>query len=226
MSAPSAPVRGSLEAAAYTEGPKKVEFDFNPAELTLTKSAAWKSKPQKNAKKAPETEFTGTGPRTLKMQLTFDSRAGRTKDVAATVDLLFRWTNPTAESIKLTKPQPPLLVLNWGAREWFPCYLGSLSVKYQMFERDGTPITAVVDVTLNETPASAEAQNPTSGGDPGRRSRTLARGETLHSVAFSEYGRPGHWRALAVANGIDDPLRLRPGTVLLVPSQADADRLA
>ena len=45
----------------------------------------------------------------------------------------------------------------------------------------------------------------------------MVAGDSLASIAYREYGAPAYWRALAEANGIDDPLRLRPGTRLLVP---------
>lgn len=45
-------------------------------------------------------------------------------------------------------------------------------------------------------------------------------------MATAEYGRPTLWRALALANDVDDPLRLRAGRVLLVPPQAEAEGLA
>jgi len=51
-------------------------------------------------------------------------------------------------------------------------------------------------------------------------------GDSLPAVAYREYGNPNLWRALAEANGVDDPLRLRPGTSLLVPSRSDATRLS
>ena len=42
-------------------------------------------------------------------------------------------------------------------------------------------------------------------------------GDSLASVAYAEYGDPTAWRAVARFNGIDDPLRCRPGTRLLLP---------
>jgi nucleoid-associated protein YgaU len=47
-------------------------------------------------------------------------------------------------------------------------------------------------------------------------------GDTLTSVAQQEYGDPGLWRALADANGVDDPMRLPAGARLLVPPRARA----
>lgn len=204
----------------------RLEFTYNPAEVTMTKSSQWKTEPQRNAKKAPKSEFTGTGPRGLKMQVVLFDRVGAAPTVESSITKLFEWTNPTTSSRQQNKPQPPLLVLHWGDTQYFECFLASVSAKYTLFDQQGTPLKALVDLTLTETPMSAENQNPTSGGVPGRRSRTLVAGESLHSVAYDEYGRAGHWRALAAANGIDDPLRVRPGTVLLVPTQLEADALA
>ena len=67
-------------------------------------------------------------------------------------------------------------------------------------------------------PVLAWRQNPTSGGLAVRRAHQLVDGDTLASVAYAEYGDPAMWRPLAAFNGIDDPLRLRPGTRLLLPT--------
>ena len=49
-------------------------------------------------------------------------------------------------------------------------------------------------------------------------------GDTLQSVAYRELGKPTYWRAIAELNDIDDPMRLAPGTTLLIPSVADATK--
>jgi nucleoid-associated protein YgaU len=49
----------------------------------------------------------------------------------------------------------------------------------------------------------------------------MVAGDSLASVAYAEYGDPAEWRRLADYNGIDDPLRVRAGTVLLLPAAAD-----
>jgi nucleoid-associated protein YgaU len=40
-----------------------------------------------------------------------------------------------------------------------------------------------------------------------------------------EYGDPTLWRRLAIYNGIDDPLRLRSGLRIFIPTAAEAARL-
>jgi len=87
---------------------------------------------------------------------------------------------------------------------------------------DGTPIRATCKISLVEWSNPASRQNPTSGGQPGIESRLLVDGETLHSVAWTSYGDPTFWRALADFNGIDDPLRVPSGTRVLIPPRRDA----
>jgi nucleoid-associated protein YgaU len=66
-------------------------------------------------------------------------------------------------------------------------------------------------------------QNPTSGTLEAHRSRTVVAGDSLPLIAYAEYGDPGSWRTIAEANGIDDPLRLRAGTGLLIPLHDESE---
>jgi nucleoid-associated protein YgaU len=52
----------------------------------------------------------------------------------------------------------------------------------------------------------------------------MIEGDSLQSIAYRELGKAAYWRAIADLNGIDDPLRVTAGTVLLIPSVADAAR--
>jgi nucleoid-associated protein YgaU len=96
-----------------------------------------------------------------------------------------------------------------------------VSVKYTLFTSGGLPVRATVSVTLEELAGDAPRQNPTSGGLVPQRVHTTVEGDSLQAIAYREYGNPARWRAVAEANGIDDPMRLRPGTVLLLPALAE-----
>ena len=63
--------------------------------------------------------------------------------------------------------------------------------------------------------------NPTSGGIAGRKRHVVNHGESLPLIAAQNYGHPGLWRAIADANGIDDPFRTAPGSVLFLPSVSE-----
>ena len=116
------------------------------------------------------------------------------------------------------KPSPPLVVLHWGTLSSFPAFVTSVSVKFNLFTSGGTPIRAVCSVSMEEMPGEKFRQNPTSGSQEVRRVHRIVAGDSLASLAYAEYGDPNVWRALAAFNQLDDPLRIRTGTVLLLPS--------
>lgn len=205
---------------------QRLTCKFNPKEIKVSKSAQWKRTPSRGAEQAPEPEFVGTNPRILKMELLFEGWSTGTGDVSADVDTLFTWTNPTAASITANQPQPPLIVLHWGQKSYFEVYVKKVDATFTLFDAQGAPIRAVVSCQFEETPTSAEGQNPTSGGRAGNRTHVVVQGESLQSIAYEEYRSAGQWRAIALANGIDDPFRLLPGTSLLVPPATDAPLLA
>ncbi len=219
----------SFERAYLTtrETGERLECMFNPKEITITKSSKWKRTPNKRSRGSSEPEFVGTGPRSMKMELLFDDTgSGGGKDMSEPVEKLLEWTSPTEESVSNNKPQPPLVILHWGNKSYFEVYVKQVTAKFVLFDEQGTPIRAKVNVTFEETPEAAEGQNPTSGGRPGRRTHLVTTGETLPSIAYAEYQRADRWRAIAIENGIDDPFRLRPGTSLLIPPAVEAERLA
>ncbi len=194
-------------------------FQFNPKEVTITKSAKWERKPAKGAKKAGPPEFNGSEPAKMTLEMFFDATAAQDGSVVKAVETLMSCCVPTAESIAQKKPSPPLVVLHWGSTASFPAFITSVSAKLTLFSADGTPIRAVCSVQLEEMPGEEfRKQNPTSGSYEVRRVHRTVAGDSLASVAFAEYGDPTAWRALARFNAIDDPLRVPAGTLLLLPS--------
>ncbi|MGW5366307.1 CIS tube protein [Actinopolymorpha pittospori] len=217
------PLPGS--GAGAKPGPEtgQIAFQFNPNELTLAKSARWKTEPARGAKKASPPEFQGAEPSQLALEMFFDATATMDDSVVKAVEKLFACCVPTDTSLGKNKPVPPLVVFHWGALTSFPGFLTQVSAKYSLFTPDGTPVRATCSVKLQEMPAETARQNPTSGGLRPHRVHTVLAGESLATVAYREYADPNLWRALAESNEIDDPFRLPPGTTLLLPS---ADELA
>jgi nucleoid-associated protein YgaU len=93
-------------------------------------------------------------------------------------------------------------------------------VDYTRFTPMGIPIRAKVSLTMMEKPSllGSLPMNPTSGGQPGRSAHAVSAGETLQSISFARYGTPALWRRIAEVNGIHDPTRVRPGTVVYLPN--------
>jgi nucleoid-associated protein YgaU len=111
----------------------------------------------------------------------------------------------------------------WGAVTGFPAHITSVTAKYTLFTPSGTPVRAVCTVQLAEMGGETGGQNPTSGALTSRTVRTFVDGDSLPSLAYREYGDPTRWRAIAEANGIDDPMRLAVGRTLLVPAIEELD---
>jgi nucleoid-associated protein YgaU len=218
---------GGLVKAVIRErdGSGKVSCAFNPTEYEISKSAEWKQETTLAAAKAPSAQFMGTKARELSMTLLFDAW-GSGKSIAADIDKLLGWMNPTSASLRREDPMPPALTFTWGRNQFFAAYLKSAGASYKLFDTDGTPLRATVKVTLVELPTASRRQNPTSGSTPGRRTALVTSDASLASIAQAEYGRASLWRGLAAANGISDPFRVPAGTSLLVPSRADVEALS
>lgn len=203
-----------------------VEFQFNPKEVTIAKGAKWERQPAKGAKSAGPPEFKGTDPCKLTVEMFFDATTTHDGAVVEAVEKLFSCLVATEQSHSKKKPAPPLVVLSWGNITSFNSFVTAVSAKYTLFGSDGTPIRAVCSVTMEEMPGELFRQNPTSGSDSVRRVRRTVAGDTLAGIAYAEYGDPNHWRSLAAYNQIDDPLRVRSGTTLLLPGIEELGRLA
>ena len=110
--------------------------------------------------------------------------------------------------------------------------IDSLTVQYPLFRPDGTPIRADGQALADagrEGRRQAVGRRLEEGPEPDdarRRRPPLAHvvrdGDSLPSIAFASYGDPTRWRAIAEANGIDDPLALRRGRAALRVPQVDA----
>ncbi len=214
-------------------GEKKLEFHFNPTEYSLSKSADWQRKTKASAPScAPLVHYDGVHAATVTMDILFDRSEEENvaaRDVSKDVQKLLDWTKPTTDTLKQgKKPWGPFLRLHWGNGQLkgFKCVLKSVTAKYLMFLETGVPVRATANITLEEIPDDAKRQNPTSGALQGRSTHTIADGDTLQSIAYREFGDPNLWRGLAIFNDLDDPLRIKPGRDILVPTPVEAARLS
>ncbi|MBA3746477.1 MAG: LysM peptidoglycan-binding domain-containing protein [Solirubrobacterales bacterium] len=192
---------------------------FNPKDFSVTKSNAWEAKAAPG-KSAAKPTFGGGQPRELTLQLLFDSTlltpAVTVKDVA---NKLFEAMNASKnEGGAKNKSRPPTLTFTWGAFS-FEGVSKSLTIAYQLFRPDGEPIRADVKLALMQWDVEGPAgQNPTTRSANALGAHIVRDGDSLPSIAYRIYGDPTQWRAIAEANGIDDPLKLTSGRSLSVPS--------
>lgn len=212
------PAAGSTQPGGPLGTP--VTFMFNPSQLQLTKSASWVPHVARGAESAGIAEFSGSEPKTLGIEIFLDATDTHDQSVRTRVDTLLTCCVPTKKSVTAKAPSPPWVRFTWGQFQSvsFYAYVSQISATYSLFDTDGTPLRATCSLTLNEISGSTPRQNPTSGALVTNRAHRVVVGDSLEMLAYQEYGDPTAWRVIAKANGIDDPVRLRPGTEVLVPA--------
>lgn len=140
------------------------------------------------------------------------------------VDLLLEWMQAGREKGETGEVEPPTLTLTWG-RFTKQAHLSQVTAHFVRFDVDGAPTRAKVSLTVvvAASPAKSPAKgtNPHSGGIPGRAAHTVTQGDSLPAIAHEQYGATARWRDVAEANGVDDPLRVRAGRRLFLPSPAE-----
>lgn len=221
-----------------------VLFDFNPDEITISRSATinQRSNLQPGTTKpegATKAMVKKVQPPKLKLSnIMFEGLTTKLR-----CDTLLNWMSPySADAITAMAgiaksiagspgggsrdPVPavmPELKFLWGppfVGFMYDVYLTSLTVVYKRFNNAGMPIRALVGMELLQIPSNLSTlpTNPTSGGLPGRRRHMVVDGDSLQRLATEYYGKPGAWRHIARVNGISNPNRLRPGQQIYMPN--------
>ncbi|MEW2295906.1 tail protein X [Streptomyces sp. NPDC006743] len=200
---------------------KTFAFDFNPAQLSLTRRANWKVTPSQIERKGPLPEFLGTQSREMNVEIFLDTSDEPTSNtVLKKVESLLSCCEVTAQSVAAKQPSPPWVVFQWGSFSTarFTAYVSSVEASYTLFGTTGVPIRATCRLQLHEIPSRTKGQNPTSGALTAQRVHRVVAGDSLQSLAWREYGNASAWRSIAEANGIDDPSVLPTGVELVLPA--------
>jgi nucleoid-associated protein YgaU len=210
------------KAKLKIENGETIECLFNPKDYTVTKTNNWKAE-AKQGSTAAKPSYTGGNPWEMTLQLLFDSTLLKPKmTVKQITQTLFDAMDATCgegagTGGKKNTKRPPTVTFEYG---WFAfvAVVKNLSVQYTLFQSDGEPIRADVKLALMQYEIERpKGQNPTTQGEGGLGAHVVRDGDSLQSIAHRAYGDPTQWRAIAVANGIDNPLRLRSGATLSVP---------
>lgn len=201
-----------LEKAAIKrylpKGGEAIEVLFNPTEYRLEQSNQF-AEVAIPGLAAPLLQYGRGNARTLSMQLFFDTYE-QGKDVREhtkkVIDLL---------EINRELHAPPVLQFVWGGLT-FIGVLERANQRFTLFLSDGTPVRATVDVTFKEFWDQKNQGGRLQSAEFAKH-HIVQRGDTLSGIAGERYQDPAMWRVIAKENGIDDPLNLAPGTVLIIP---------
>jgi nucleoid-associated protein YgaU len=216
--------------------PGVLPFDFNPDQITITRSASASTKSNLHGNANPP----GATPQLVKK---VDAPMIALKDILLEglttklrCDLLLNWMSPYSASFLASIPLGgsnsvdakvlPTLTFSWGppfAGFMYDVMIKNVTINYVRFNNLGMPIRAKVALNMYQVPIDLATipTNPTSGGLPGRQTHTAIDGDNLQTIATRYYGRPALWRQIARVNGISNPSRIRPGQRLFLPNAAE-----
>lgn len=203
---------------------------FNPTTFTLTK-ASQLAEVNVPGLTTPLQQFVRGQAAKLDVELFFDRTDEGTGSLARGVvedtDRFYDLVRIDASS-----HAPPVCRFVWGHKfpgsdppgnesQRSPHFVGvveSVRQELTLFSPKGIPLRARLTVTMREYKTLATQREQLRLNSPNRtHTHVLQRGETLSSVAARYFGDPGNWRPVAEANGIVDPRRVPPGTVLRIP---------
>jgi Contractile injection system tube protein len=128
---------------------------FNPEEITFARTVKWEAAKGGQGKTLlPKVNFSGVEPYkfTLK-QLVFDTYESK----ESVMDKINDIKKGVTVVEGLPKKRPPIYLFAWGNTSntnFFNCVITSLTYKLSMFLTDGTPVRAIVDISLQEVDES------------------------------------------------------------------------
>jgi nucleoid-associated protein YgaU len=174
---------------------------------------------------APKLEWSGGSAATFSLDLFFDCTQADygkpERDVRRYTNDLLGLTLGAVDGDDVKEPNSVLFV--WGKLVMFEAVITKVVISYLLFDGDGTPTRAraAVDFIQQDwqqldSGYTGLGQNPTSRTEP-RKTWLVEQGQSLHLIAYEEYGHVRHWRHIADSNKILNPLDLQPGQVLVLP---------
>jgi len=188
-----------------------IPLRFNPTEYQVQKSNTFAEIPIPGLD-TPPIQFVRGGTNTLSVALLLD-----TSDTLE--DVRKRYTDRLQELMYLNSElhAPPIVALVWD-REVFRGVVESLETSFLLFDPEGVPLRAKMNMKLKEyRPVEVQVKEAPKNSPDVDKGHQVRRGDSLSSLAGQAYNDPGKWREIARANDIQDPRSLPPGTKLRLP---------
>lgn len=192
---------------------------FNPSEYSIDSAAKWKE--QEKRGQAPELQYTGGERKKLSMELFFDTYEQQSDVREHTVKLA------NLLVFNKEKHRPPKVTLSWGraapggpfADFPFTGVLEGFKQQFTLFMTDGTPVRAKASVNFIQFSLTPEElkKNEAHSADK-TKTYLVKQGDTVSDIAALFYKDPTQWRPIALANDIDNPRELEPGSALIIPA--------
>ncbi|MBL8788261.1 MAG: LysM peptidoglycan-binding domain-containing protein [Deltaproteobacteria bacterium] len=199
--------------------PVELPFYLNPNTVKIDKEVEFKEEPSPQGTVA--LKFSETKPICLSVgELWFDTYDTRESVRAKYIDKLEQLMDYEKDTHVVN-----VLKFIWGefgkdskCDDNYTFVLSKLTVEYTLFLPSGMPCRAKVSLCLRQaiTHEKIAKWKPKESPDHAKI-YTVKRGDTLQGISRFAYDDPREWRRIANANGILDPMGLKPGQKLLLP---------
>lgn len=198
-----------------------IDAHFNPQNLKLTYANENKGD---NQSKGASQQHIGSGTTKLAVELLFDttrsSENGNDQDVRKQTEKIAYFMKPKNDP-KTKKPIPPGVSFEWGSFN-FAGIVDSLQITLDYFSEEGIPLRATLSLNITGIDTIVEAKGSDQNKLPGTSPKTTAKNNDNLAKISGENGNSSDWKAIAAMNNIDNPLRLKPGTLLDLNATANA----
>lgn len=209
-----------LDQAFAEKKPDGQEFEvqFNPESLKVTFANAI-VQPQGGDQSSGSggRQFVGAGTTKLAMQLWFDVSAMEkdpVDDVRRLTQKVVYFMTPQKSDQDPKKLAPPGVQFQFGTFI-FKGMVEALEETLEFFSPEGKPLRASINLTLSQQKI-LESNLEGDGKVPARPGhkplKSAKQGDSLQNMA----GKNGKddWQSIAAGNGIEDPMRMAPGTLV------------
>jgi hypothetical protein len=137
-----------------------ITFMYNPVELRVSRSMRLNPSAASTEDGHPKVSFSHPDPYSLSISnILFD-----TYETGANVrDSYISKFEQAVEYVGTDTKRPPAYIFTWGSHQYFRCFVKSLTYRLTLFLSDGTPVRAIVDLTLEQID---EVTSTDGGGTP------------------------------------------------------------
>jgi nucleoid-associated protein YgaU len=212
-------IRGKLSGKEIKfnskDSSRVIKVTFNPTEYSIKKDISF-NEPNIPGLISPVIQFTQGKAQTLNVELMLDTQVS---DKSEKKDIRKEYIEKLQKLMEIDSDlhaPPPCQVL-WGSLK-FNGVLENMDKKYILFSSDGKPVRARVTLSFKEyIPLKLQVKKSPNYSPDRRKLFKMNEGDSIWQMAYEAYGDAGLWREIAEANKIDDPLRIKNGSDLIIP---------
>jgi hypothetical protein len=189
---------------------------INPESYSLSYNIAYKQAETLGAA-APTEIFTRMDSGDFELELLADGTGAVKLPGSSNVDEYIAKVKSIVYNYQGTVHRPNYLRISWG-KTVFTGVCKNITVKYTLFNTDGTALRALIKLKLSESvPFATKTQKAQTSSPDLTHMRTVLAGDTLPLMTYRIYGEPFHYMEVARVNGLNSIHDIKPGDELYFP---------